>query len=216
MISKRFKFIFIHIPRTGGTSIETIFKKRYGVSIPERKHRTILFYKENPSYTNEEKQYRSFTFIRNPWVRTVSLFLLAKMLDRDHPLRPYTFNGFKGFVLELPKIMSNPKSYKPNVYKSVRPMYDFIMNKNDELVIDWVGQYEYYLEDWDTINSKIGVPPIKLPRVKYTRGSNIDNIDGFYTSKQLKDIVAEVYKEDIEFFGYTFNSDSTKNNMRVA
>lgn len=46
MINRKHKFIFIHIPRTGGTSIEQQFSHDVGVSGDGTKHWNLDQYKE--------------------------------------------------------------------------------------------------------------------------------------------------------------------------
>ena len=91
MISHKHKFIFIHIPKCGGTSVEQTLLKNE--DIPEERilkwnlteeeqqeyrlyykygnidvqHRKIDQYK-----TENEKNYFTFTFVRNPWERFLS------------------------------------------------------------------------------------------------------------------------------------------------
>ena len=102
MISHKHKFIFIHIPKCGGTSVEQTLLKNEG--IPEERilkwnlthdeqqkfrlwykygnvdvqHRKIDQYK-----TENEKKYFTFTFVRNPWERFLSEYFYIKKLYSD-------------------------------------------------------------------------------------------------------------------------------------
>lgn len=99
MISEKYKFIFIHIPRTGGTTIEHMLKKYQegqlldtggGIWIPsenmrdkilksypnfdfknDSKHMTALQWKKilNDEYDN----YYKFTIVRNPYDKCLSI-----------------------------------------------------------------------------------------------------------------------------------------------
>ena len=62
--------IFIHIPRTGGTSIE----KSFGLTLGnEEKHLSAAELREK---AGPEKWAQSFvfSFVRNPWDRIISLY----------------------------------------------------------------------------------------------------------------------------------------------
>ena len=73
MVLEDKKIIFVHIPRTGGTSIENFFDfKGTDFGNPETaQHQTIKEYKKNYNI----KKYFTFTFVRNPWDRLVSWYI---------------------------------------------------------------------------------------------------------------------------------------------
>ena len=72
MIVEKRKCIFIHIPKTGGTSIEYFFKKKGG----QRKH--ALPRKIKKEFPSKWENYYKFAFVRNPWDRFVSLWVKFK------------------------------------------------------------------------------------------------------------------------------------------
>ena len=81
MISKIDKFIYIHIPKTAGCSIELVLKEKFkdATTISEdpnwnwpTKHDSIIEY--DVSMTDPLNDYFTFTFVRNPWSRMVSLW----------------------------------------------------------------------------------------------------------------------------------------------
>lgn len=61
VINEKHKFIFIHVYRTGGTSIDWAFGRR-------DRHDTHQKLETIPNW----EKYFSFAFVRNPWDRTVS------------------------------------------------------------------------------------------------------------------------------------------------
>ena len=66
MINHKHKFIFIHINKCGGTSIDKVFSGKF------RGHKKAFDYKKlNPK---EFENYFKFTFVRNPWDRVVSFY----------------------------------------------------------------------------------------------------------------------------------------------
>ena len=67
MISHKYKTIFIHINRTGGSSIETVFNKE--LSNHERPNKII-----KKIGLKKWNSYFKFTFVRNPWDRIVSIY----------------------------------------------------------------------------------------------------------------------------------------------
>ena len=97
MISHKHQCIFIHIPRTGGTSIEHWFLNHtMGNKNLPLKHLTApqakLIYKD---YWND---YYKFSIIRNPYNRFVSMFRYQKhfclKLDKNNELSIKNFPFF--------------------------------------------------------------------------------------------------------------------------
>ena len=72
MINNKHNFIFIHIPKTAGTSIESVFGKC------RAKHKTIKKTLRDIPQGKTHEDYFKFTFIRNPWDRIVSLYEYLK------------------------------------------------------------------------------------------------------------------------------------------
>ena len=69
MISHKHKFIFVHIPKTGGTSIESLFIRNAHIKDVPGKHHMVR------NLDGELlKKYFAFTFVRNPWDRMVSYY----------------------------------------------------------------------------------------------------------------------------------------------
>jgi|19_taG_2_1085344.scaffolds.fasta_scaffold35728_2 hypothetical protein len=85
MISEEKKFIFIHIPKTGGSSItKSIEKYSTNKIIWKNKNEVFVNHKDVPNYkhrsmdqlisihNNEFKDYFKFTIVRNPYDRILS------------------------------------------------------------------------------------------------------------------------------------------------
>jgi len=69
MIFHRYKCVFIHIPRTGGTSIEASFEKE------DRSGERHIFAHEIPSLPADHFK---FSFVRDPWDRMLSYYRWRK------------------------------------------------------------------------------------------------------------------------------------------
>ena len=126
MIDHKNRFIFIHIPRTGGSSIERALGHRDWWSIhPPSKHLTTHIAKK--IYAKYWKDYFKFTFVRNPWDRMVSLLKYGKFygveLGESGQLIPnkyfkkfekieydprfFNLKQFKGFTKEEKSVYKN-------------------------------------------------------------------------------------------------------------
>lgn len=85
VICEEFKFIFVHVYRTGGSSIDRAFSKW---ALPASQTHKKL--EEVPNW----EQYFSFGFVRNPWDRTLSGHMFQTKKGR-------TTKSFEETVLEL-------------------------------------------------------------------------------------------------------------------
>tara|TARA_Y100001938_G_C8047104_1_gene409549 strand:+ start:318 stop:914 length:597 start_codon:yes stop_codon:yes gene_type:complete len=194
-ISHTHKFVFVHIPKTGGSSIEKFFNI-HGVDNKGNNtvfNSDIMFgngsqhftYKKILEKSNKNlSTYFSFSFVRNPWSREVSEFFWRKSWDTE--LTNYTF---KDYIL----FYNNKTSHG-------LPQNTFVLDKDGKQLVDFIGKFENLQEDFDIICEKIGIPKKKLP---YSNKSKHKHYTEYYDEK-TKQIVAEKYAKDIEYFGYKF------------
>jgi hypothetical protein len=77
MISHEHKFIFVHVPKTGGTSIESL------LDLSGAKHNTARQYRN--FFPDVWKRYFSFAFVRNPWDRVLSFYMFRKQVRQLGP-----------------------------------------------------------------------------------------------------------------------------------
>jgi sulfotransferase famil protein len=84
MISDRHKFIFVHIQKTGGTSIEKVFEPLADLRDVPFKHASAAHYRE--SFPDQFDSYFKFSFVRNPWDWLVFSLLLESGLSTPNRL----------------------------------------------------------------------------------------------------------------------------------
>tara|TARA_B100000085_G_C18525335_1_gene505547 strand:+ start:533 stop:1153 length:621 start_codon:yes stop_codon:yes gene_type:complete len=204
MINHKHKFIFVHINKTGGTSIESILKKlsrdwfavNFNYVLNGRftpKHHLIKEYRKLADKRHGFKNYFKFTIVRNPWDRLLSNYFFRKKTIHDKLIQNLSF---KEWVL----------NYKTDGYSfedclSKHTQLDWITSKNEEVLVDFVGRFENLQEDFDIICDKIGVPQQKLPHKNKTKHKHYTE----YYDDETRQIVAEKYTKDIEYFGYEFD-----------
>jgi len=190
MISHDLKCIFIHPNRNGGKSIELAI---WGVnpSIGSADHRRIYDWQRKLG----EKVFQSyfkFVFCRNPWDRMVSLYSYYKQVSRK---------GRKGICLsDLKSFGTFVRAINP--YDSCSPVpiqISWIKGMDGKPCIDFIGRMENYEEDWLFICKKLGINRC-LPHINKSRHDDYWKYYDRYLGKR----VGELYKEDIEFFGYSF------------
>lgn len=180
-------FIFVHINKTGGTSVEKALGLRFN-------HQTVV---EKINYMGESFWADKFTFafVRHPWDRTVSHYHY-RVKSNKTGLGDKHLN-FKEWVVEV--YLKKNREYR-NPEKMFMPQRQWLVNHHGEIAVSFVGRFEKLNEDFGKICQEIGRPGISLPHYK---ASSRRDYREYYDSETI-DIVAEVFAEDIEAFGYRF------------
>ena len=206
-IHHKLKVIHIHIPKTGGTSVnETIFEDILNMKIPSKKvfygnyinengynyemdHATIHYLKNNAiGYNNN---YFKFCYVRNPYSRLVSEYLHCKKYGSRFIV---DISSFTNFVIELNNkfsiVMENIEKNHHLVSHYI-PQYYFIYNNDNILCIDYVGRFEKINAYWKQIIKKINIKKdLKQSKKKCSGNYNWNN---FYINNTLKEIVYNLY-----------------------
>lgn len=199
MIDHRRKSIFVHIPKTAGTTISS------ALEIPkDHSHSTLEMIIDNWLGRNPLKRlfmrqvlgYYKFAFVRNPWDRMVSLFIEKQQTG-------WLNDGveFSDFIRHL---YSNPEtiSEDPNLRFHSQPCYHWL-TIDDKLNIDFVGRFEQLQSDYEIICGKLGLPKSMLPVI---RKRDRAPYSSFY-NEETQQIVADRNRVDIEQFSYEFEHD---------
>lgn len=190
--------IFIHVPKAAGSSVSSaLFGGNTG-------HKPISrFYAHDPIKT---RNYFSFTFVRNPWDRLWSAYryfnaVVGQTAHRDHRWATKMLSDnsdFESFVLGL-----NQKNYRSHIkkYDHFRDQADWVC-VDGRLMVDFVGRFETLSSDFSYICQNAG---IDVPELKKIRASSNDVNYKHQYSPRLAAIVEDVYRKDIELFGYSFD-----------
>jgi hypothetical protein len=201
IISQSKRFIFAAFNKTGTTSVESALEpygtwwlhhwlhlryKRKFPAGPMFKHARPADIK---SLIGEGKwdNFFTFTFVRNPWSRAVSLYHFhRKSLGRGRwQLAACSFDDWvRGGGTGTAKVS----------------MAKFVQDDIGRLIVKFVGRFERLDEDFATVCDTVGVKRIKLPHLNR---STADDYRQYY-SAETRDIVADWCREDIDAFGYDF------------
>lgn len=186
--------IFIHIPKTGGTSVTT-----------------ALFNKKSGHYRSEEfeifdsrkfNNYFKFAFVRNPWDRFLSAYLyLNKGGDNsfDKAWSDSNLSEFNSFAEFTNSLTDEKQAANILSWMHFTPQYLYVCNHKSNIVVDFIGRFENLNEDYERIRNKLGISS-ELPHLRKTKSNRYQD---YYTEESRK-IVANLYQKDIEIFNYSF------------
>ena len=192
IISPKYKFVFIATEKTGCTSVSNSLeniddtKKIIGNLVP--KDRNNYLYSKHTScseFTNNHSDfndYFKFAFVRNPWDRVVSWYFFSK--TSSYESRNTSNISFKEFI-----------KIKSNVWKGPQQnQYDFTK------CCDFIGRFENLQQDFNIICDKIKIPQQQLLSKNKSKHKSYTE----YYDDETRQLVADRFAKDIEYFGYKF------------
>jgi len=201
MISFQKQFLFVHIPKTAGNSVQSVLGnysedeivalrseqdgiERFGLRNPKyniKKHSTLADYKSALGDAQFDGLYK-FTCVRNPWDRMVSYYFTPTQQVGTWDRK------------EFRKIISKALS-----------VADYLrLGKGEEDPfgnVDCIMRFENLADDFRIVCTTLGIPTASLPQ--YNR-SNREHYSKYYTD-ELRELVRERFAPEIERFGYTFD-----------
>ena len=142
---------------------------------------------------DKTKDYFKFSFVRNPWDKLVSVFYY-----RQEIYGLYMSIDFKQFIKHHVKKWKSVDKISNRNTDGLQ--YNWLCDLNEKLVTDFIGKIENFQEDFNTICDKIKIPQQQLPHKNQSKHKHYTE----YYDDETRQIVAERYGKDIEYFGYKF------------
>ena len=184
--------IFIHITKSAGTSIS---RSLFGY-LPY--HHTAIDYRVIFG-RRTFNQYFKFAFVRNPWDRLYSAYryLRSGGWNETDKLWAETsledFGDFNCFV----KQWLTPRNIDSHIH--FWPQYRFVCDSKGRLLVDYLGYFETLHSDIRKVSARLG---IDASLARYNAGPESDYRTVY--DDAARDVVAQVYAQDIKLFGYEF------------
>ena len=200
MISFQKGFLFVHIPKTAGNSIQSALRdysedqlvalrkeqdgiERFALRNPKykiRKHSTLRQYRDTLGEEQFRKLYR-FTCVRNPWDRMVSYYFTPT---------------------QNPESWDREKFY--GIISKAISIADYLrLNENEKdpfANVDYIMRFENLADDFRTVCNQLDISPVTLPQYNRSMREHYAK----YYDDELRDFVRTRFAEEIERFGYTF------------
>ena len=207
MISFKHKFIFIHIPKTAGTSIvkslslysEDIINsngnikpslelirlaREKNIRINNYKHFTYDQYKK--ILGDRIKDFFVFSTIRTPYERIPSVYYYSNITG-------VSLTGFIGAI-------QNGVHIIPSIGIQQNMIDTFIGDVEDIFLL----RFENLNEDWKNLLDKLNLPYLSLDYLNVGRRIDYNNL---YLDSRLLVVINKVFGEEIEKYGYEIKKE---------
>jgi hypothetical protein len=202
LLSTRHNFLFIHVPKTGGNSIQKALvpfsDDRLVCSSPHHdgidrfelrsdrldvhKHSSLQDYRAQL----DSETFRGLvkiTCVRNPWDRCVSHF----------------FSPYRGSVVW------SPGAFEAFIHGTVLPHAHYLaldgLSNSPFEHVDVVLRFEHLGEDFTSLCDRLGIATDALPRLNMSRR---EHYRSYFPTQRLIDLVAERFTLEISRFSYEF------------
>lgn len=218
LLSNRYNFLFVHIAKTGGTSVRAALNPlrwrdpmylpqficsklshltghRLGSKFPRHAH---IIAAQEMLPTEYFNGLFKFAFVRNPWDLQVSSY---HHIRRERPQVMAHIKDFPDFIRWK---LDPERPYQYHVDTSIQLQSDYLIDLHGKLLTDFIGHYENLQEDFDTVCRHIGVAQRPLP---HKRQAKTRQDYRSYYDDETAERVAEFFKADIEALGYRFDPE---------
>lgn len=191
------KSIFVHIPKCAGVAVsKAIFGGLAGGHVT---FNTCINIFEPKCILN----YFKFTIVRNPWDRLVSAYFFLRsggFNDDDRRWSNEELGSIPDFDVFVKKWLNRTNIWK---WHHFRPQYHYVLEKREKVRLDFIGFMENISSDFSYICNRMGT----RENLGVTNTGQHDGYTGYYTD-ETREIVADVYAEDINLFGYNFDNSN--------
>ena len=199
MYSELFKTVFVHIPRTGGQSVENLFVAMHELTWKQRGE--LLLGRnpkqgENPKYLAhlfareylekghlEEMTFSSafkFSIVRNPYDRVLSEY---RYRARKRPL------AFTKFLRVLARQAHD---------RHIVPASDYVLDASGNIMVDVILRFESLTKGFANLSTRIFGSCLKLPHLNGTRqDAGPQSLDC-----EARTLIYRLYERDFDIFRY--------------
>ena len=233
IISHKYKFIFIKPNKVGGTSVQANLVEQCGEEDVFTKIADYSSYKDHDYYDIESQNaegfqghatpseikkgiakdiwdtYTKITIVRNPWDLAVSSYYWEKAIREERRKKK---RGIKALLKpsKLLRILKRFEKKESDEFERFVLSFPaehlntpFYLDSKGKPIADLYIRYENLEEDYKKLCNQLGIPHKKLPRLKTKTRKDKSHYSRFYNEKTKK-IVEDMFKNQIEYFGYCF------------
>lgn len=202
LISDARRFIFVHVQRTGGTTLDAVLREHVpdarrwlGTHDFARRARQEL----GPRWDD----YFTFAFVRNPWDRLVSWYEMIVQRSVDPQAYKLTLwkylldhsRSFDDFIRNCTGVIQDVDGVKSFMF----PQTDYLCDENGKPLVQFIGRFERYETDAREILRRLDLDHLALPKLN----ASVHRDYRDYYTPETRQVVAERFARDVETFGYS-------------
>lgn len=192
----RYRVLFVHIPKTGGSSIAIALTGNRKTT-----HSHLSLHDYYAANKQKAAMYTKFCVVRNPWDRLVSAFEYLKNLpswvSSEAPTRWFADNYVAGrsFDVFVSLLYSKPWLLR---WPHLRPQLDFISLHGD-IAVDNILHFEHINDEFADFARRHALPNALCHDNRSQRKRQYQT----YYNKEATCMVYSMYKQDCIAFDYT-------------
>ena len=195
-VSLEKKVIYLHVAKTGGSSIVRLLKNNdMDDGVLSDKHgsygKKVAYFTE---VANNWEDYYKFTFVRNKYDLLVSLYNYDSQLNGRWSLP----NGltFEDFITN--HVGCTDTLVKKIQYNNLIDQY-YLTHLNNEPLFNFVGEYQTYADDLNKVCEHLGITntEVRVNEGNYDRSKK----ESYYTETLREDLRSK-FPQEFEHFGW--------------
>lgn len=186
------KTIFVHVPKTAGTSIEKHLRKTDKDVVGG--HTTALAYRRK--YPEEFATYYKFTVVRDPVDRFISGYSYLKQMALNAALNNQIVHDCQSMDQFAERAQASQGILSGIVH--LMPQHQFVCDQKGEILVNSVFRFENLESAWREICARAGIPPDPLAKLNPSR-----RVAKEEATEGVLSLVRTEYARDFEIFGYT-------------
>jgi len=205
VISHAHRCIFIHVPRTAGSSVESVlwpgerteadlwmgFTTRYGnpYQTGGLQHLTARLVRDLVGAQTFD-DYFTFAVVRDPWDKAVSQYaFMARRPDLRELLGMAEGDDFRTYL----------RLIRDATHVQWEPQVSFVCDQGGRVMVDRLVRFERFETEFAAVLQRLGVDA-PVPHIHGTERKPLRD----YYDDETRALVADLYRDDVATFGYAF------------